>query len=241
MADVPTAHVTPQKFRGRYCVVIPAFNASETIGALVRQVKAQGLSVVVVDDGSQDRTAALASTEGALVISHLRNQGKGAALRTGFQYALRTAHDGVVTMDGDGQHDPAEILQLIHAGEVQHAGIVVGNRMTNGLAMPSSRRWTNEFMSSIVSMLARQPIPDSQSGFRFIRKEVLEAVPLRAMRFELETELLVGAAAQRWKIVSVPVRTIYPTQHRSHIHPVWDGVRFIGLVLGLLISRRKSR
>ena len=238
MADVPTGDVKPPKMQGRYCVIIPAFNAAQTIGLLVRQIKPQGLASVVVDDGSQDRTAAVASAEGALVISHLRNEGKGTALRTGFQYALRSAFDGVITMDSDGQHDPGEIPALIRAGEVQHAGVVLGNRMVNGNAMPRSRRVTNELMSSIISAVVHQAIPDSQCGFRFIRKEVLQAVPLRAQRFEIETELLLGAASRRWKIVSVPVRSIYPNGHRSHIRPVWDGLRFVGLILRHLVTRR---
>ena len=222
---------------GRYCVVIPAFDAANTIGGLVQRIKPQGLGVVVVDDGSRDGTASLASEHGALVISHLRNQGKGSALRTGFEYALRSRYDGVVTLDGDGQHDPAEIAQLIKEGELQHAGIVVGNRMTNGAMMPRVRRWTNAVMSAIVSFVVHQRIPDSQCGFRFIRKEVLETVPLRAKRFEIETELLFAAAKRRWKIISVPVRSIYQAHHPSHIRPVRDAVRFFGVVLRYLIWR----
>ena len=238
MAHVPAGDL--KSVKGRYCVVIPAFNAAKTIGALLKQIKPQGLTAVVINDGSQDQTAAVASAEGALVISHLHNQGKGTALRTGFQYALRSAFDGVITMDGDGQHDPGEIPALVKAGEVQHAGLVLGNRLANGTLMPPSRRVTNELMSSIISALVRQHIPDSQCGFRFIRKELLQSVPLRSQRFDLETELLLGAAAQRWKIVSVPVRAIYPEPHTSHIQPFWDGLRFTGLILRHLVRRRRA-
>ena len=224
---------------GRYCVIIPAFNAARTIGELVQRTKHQGLNVVVVDDGSTDQTAPIASTHGAVVISHLRNEGKGRALRTGFEYALRSQYDGVVTMDSDGQHDAAEIPQLIRAGEVQHAGIVIGNRLADGAPMPLSRRLTNRLMSAIVSAVARQHVPDTQCGFRFIRKEVLADTPLRARRFEIETELVIGAAARRWKIVSVPVRTIYQDE-RSHIRPLRDGIRFVGLVLRYLVRRPKA-
>jgi glycosyltransferase involved in cell wall biosynthesis len=215
---------------GRYCVVIPAFDAAKTIGGLIHGVKAQGLPVVVVDDGSTDRTAELASKQGAIVISHLRNQGKGAALRTGFEYALRSRYDGVITMDGDGQHDPGDIPQLVRAGEVQHAGVVLGNRMTNGVLMPRARRWTNRGMSAVVSLLIRQRIPDSQCGFRFVHTKVLETVRLCGKRFEIETELLLAAAKRRWKIVSVPIRSIYRDE-RSHIRPVRDALRFAGIVI----------
>jgi glycosyltransferase involved in cell wall biosynthesis len=219
---------------GRYCVVIPAFEAANTIGEVVHRIKSQGFVVVVVDDGSHDQTSSIASAQGALVISHLRNQGKGCALRTGFEYALRARYDGVITMDSDGQHDPTEIPQLIRAGELQHASIVLGNRMANGAPMPWARRWINGLMSAVVSAMTRQWIPDSQCGFRFIRKEVLESVPLRAKRFEIETELLFGAALRQWKTVSVPVRSIYQN-HQSHIQPVRETLRFLGLVLRYLL------
>ena len=222
--------------QGRYCVVIPAYQAADTIGVLVSRVKGQGLPAIVVDDGSHDETASIASAKGALVISHLRNEGKGSALRTGFEYALRAQYDGVVTIDSDGQHDPAEISELIHAGEHQHAGVVVGNRMTGRATMPRVRLWTNTLMSTVVSALTRQRIPDSQCGFRFIRKEVLGSVPLRSRRFEIETELLLRAAARHWKIVSVAVRVNYEN-HRSHIRPFPDTIRFISLVLQFLVGR----
>jgi len=217
---------------GRYCVVIPAFNAAETIGALVRDVKRQGLPVLVVNDGSNDQTAPIASQEGAVVISHLRNQGKGRALRTGFEYALRSQYDGVITMDSDGQHDPAEIPSLIQAGERQHAGIVVGNRMATA-TMPLLRRWVNRGMSWIVSAVAHQQFPDSQSGFRLIHKEVLANTPLRANGFDIETELLLAAAKRHWKTIFVPVRTTYD-KHASHIRPIRDGLRFFQTVFRYL-------
>jgi glycosyltransferase involved in cell wall biosynthesis len=101
---------------GRYCIVIPAFDVEQTIGDVVRRSKLLGLEVLVVDDGSRDQTAAVASKQGALVISHLQNQGKGSALRTAFDYALRHQFDGVITLDADGQHLPEEVPRLVKAG-----------------------------------------------------------------------------------------------------------------------------
>ena len=220
--------------KGKYCVVIPALNAARTVGELVQQARRHGFDVIVVNDGSSDRTAAIASEHQALVISHLRNKGKGAALRTAFEHVFRSAYDGVITMDGDGQHDPAEIISLVQVGELQHAGIALGNRLTDGSPMPHVRRWTNQWMSAIVSIVARQPIPDSQCGFRFIRKEVLNDVLLQSDRFEIETELLCRAAARRWKIISIPVRSIYHNEH-SHIRPLQDTVRFFRILLWIVM------
>lgn len=226
-----------KQHRGRYCVVIPAFNAADTISKLVEQIRQYGLDVVVVDDGSRDNTASAASRAGAVVISHLANRGKGRALRSGFDYVRRQGYDGVVTMDSDGQHDPAEIDRLIQAGEVQHAGMVLGNRMADFAHMPSVRRHTNRFMSWILSELTRQSIPDSQCGFRMIRREVLEQIPLRAERYEIESELLLSAGLRRWKIISVPIQSIY-NNHRSHISPLRDTLRFVGLILRYLLFSR---
>ena len=230
-ANAPPSH-------GCYGVVIPAYEAAKTIKPLVQAIKRQGLAVIVVDDGSRDRTAAHASAEGAIVISHLRNRGKGQALRTGFAYALRGPYDGVITMDSDGQHDPADIPSLIRAAEQQHAAMVLGNRTSHNGAMPRARRWTNRVMSEAVSAIIRQPIPDSQCGFRLIRREVLQDISLRTTRFEIETEVLLLASAHRWKIISVPIRTIYQAQHASYIHPAREAVRFIGLLLGFLLRRK---
>ena len=218
------------QIHGKYCVIIPAYEAAKTIGELVGRVVSQGLAVIVVDDGSRDATASIASGGGAVVISHLRNEGRGSALRTGFAHALRARYDGVVTMDSDGQYDPSEIRELVGLGERQHAGLVLGNRMANGIVMPAGWRWTNGFLSWIISGLIRQPVPDSQCGFRFIRREVLEQLSLRARCDELETELLLGAASRRWKIVSVPVRSVRTTGQRSHCKVLRDTARFLGVI-----------
>lgn len=224
---------------GRYCVIIPAYNAAQTIGDLVKAVKAQGLPVVVVDDGSRDNTSAVAAQQGAVVISHLTNQGKGSALRTGFAHALRAKYEGIITMDSDGQHQPADIPRFIQAGERQHAGIVVGNRMDNA-GMPPLRRWTNRLMSRIISTLSRQDMPDSQCGFRLIHREVLATVPLTAQGYDIESELLLAASQRRWKTIFVPIQTTYNGQ-ASYIHPLRDAFLFFRLVFRYLGRAPKPR
>ena len=217
----------------RSCVVIPSYNAAKTVGPLVRQIQRLGLNAVVVNDGSTDQTARLATEAGALVISHLSNRGKGSALRTGFAFALQNGYDTVVTMDSDGQHDPEEIPRLLEASEQPQAAIVIGHRLLDHAHMPRIRRWTNRVMSSVVSWLTRQRIPDSQCGFRVIRRPVLATLRLSGCHFDLETELLLAAARRGWMITSVPIRTIYQN-HASYIHPIMDGLRFMSVVLKYL-------
>jgi glycosyltransferase involved in cell wall biosynthesis len=215
----------------RICVIIPGYNVANTIGPLIQRVRAIGLDVVMVDDGSTDRTAPVATEAGARVISHVHNQGKGSALRTGFSYALQTGYSLVVTLDSDGQHDPADIPRLLAAAQQPQAGLVIGNRL-NGAAteMPRLRRWTNRLMSQVVSAVAHRTIPDSQSGFRAIPNALLTSVALSTHHFEIETELVLAASRAGWPVTSVPIRVIYD-QHRSRIHPVRDGWRFLCLVL----------
>jgi glycosyltransferase involved in cell wall biosynthesis len=219
----------------RACVVIPAYNAARTIGPLLHQVRSIGLDAVVVNDGSTDDTAEEASRAGALVMSHLENLGKGVALRMGFAFALRGGYDAIVTLDSDGQHDPREIPCLLETASRCQAAIVVGHRLVDGSRMPMARRWTNRLMSCIVSLLARQPMPDSQCGFRVIQRQALAHLEFSSCHFELETELLLAAARRRLRVIFVPIRTIY--QHQaSHIHPLVDGLRFMRLVLRYLLA-----
>ena len=231
-----------EKVEGRYCVVIAAYNAAATIGSLVRWTKQQGFTVLVVDDGSSDKTASIASQEGALVLSHLKNRGKGSALRTAFQYALRSNFDGVVTLDSDVQHDPADIVRLIQAGEHQHAAIVVGNRMEQDKEMPRLRYWTNVVMSRVIGLLTHQSVPDSQCGLRMIRKQVLESIEFQSERFEIESEMILAASRQKWKVIFVPMKALYPEGLQSHIQTFPDALRFIWLIvryLGGTVGKRK--
>ncbi|MBI3324091.1 MAG: glycosyltransferase family 2 protein [Candidatus Omnitrophica bacterium] len=219
----------------RTCVVIPAYNAARTIGGLIGQLTGLGLEAVVVDDGSTDQTAGICVQAGARVISHVRNRGKGAALRTGFAVALQAGYDSVITMDSDGQHDPAEIPRLLEAADRSPSVIVIGQRRLSDPRMPIERRWTNRVMSAMISGAARQRIPDSQCGFRVIPCQFLASSDLSGRRYDFETELLLEAGRKGWSIASVPIRTIYDG-HRSHIRPLVDGWRFLWLMLRYLVS-----
>jgi glycosyltransferase involved in cell wall biosynthesis len=208
------------------CVIIPTFNESKTIAGVVREVRKQGLEVVVVDDGSQDGTSRVASECGAVVLHNIRNQGKGASLIKGFDYALSRNFDAVITMDGDGQHLATDIPYFMRLAKNSNCNVIIGNRMQKIKNMPWIRVITNSFMSWIISGIAGQKIPDTQCGFRLIKKEILEKVKFATCKYEIESEIIVKSCRMGFKIDSVPVKTVYNGEV-SRIHPVMDTFRFI--------------
>lgn len=208
------------------CAVIPALNEAEHIADVVAQLKAQGVSVLVVDDGSSDGTAVAAEQAGATVIRHDENLGKGRALASAFHEILSMDCDVIALLDGDGQHDPADLPALVEAIESSGADVVVGNRLGNPVGMPWLRRTTNRVMSWLLSCVCGQPLQDSQCGYRVLTRRVVEQIKLDSARFEVESELLLQVTRGGGQVHSVPVRCIYANE-RSHIHPVRDTVRFL--------------
>jgi len=217
----------------RICAVIPTYNEAKEIGWLVREVRKHGLDVAVVDDGSNDNTVDVAAQVGAVVLRNDVNQGKGATLARGFDYALKNGFDAVITMDGDGQHLPQDVPDFIRLAGHSDNAIVVGNRMEKTKTMPFVRILTNKFMSWLISCVAGQKIPDSQCGFRLIKKEVLQKVKFGTKRFEAESEILIKASRLGFKIGSVPITTVY-SKEKSRINPVVDTLRFIRFIIGEL-------
>ena len=217
----------------RTLVVIPCKNLEHEVGAVVRDVLDLnlGLDVVVVNDGSTDGTSRAAKDAGAHVLQHEVNLGKGAALRTGFDYAVEKGSDAVITMDGDGQHDPSAIPDFLDALEELDADVIVGTRMHAVGEMPRLRIWTNRTTSKVVSFLARQNIPDSQSGYRLIKVRVLKDIvrSFVTSRYDTESELLIRAARRGYRTAAVAIKSIY-RGGVSHINPFVDTLRFLRLV-----------
>jgi glycosyltransferase involved in cell wall biosynthesis len=230
------------------CLLIPAYNEERAIGQVVSKAREIIDPVVVVDDGSQDATAQIAQDSGALVLKHHVNSGKGAALRTGFQYALDHGYDAVITMDSDGQHDVDDIPKFLEVFEKKEippnpplpkrglVGIILGSRMHDISTMPTVRRFTNKLTSFVGSLLVHQELKDSQSGFRLISSDVLRAVELETSGYEMESELLIKASKSGFRITSVPIKTIYG-QEVSKISPVADTCRFFRLLFRSLQRR----
>ncbi len=212
------------------CVLIPTYNECSAIKDLIGKVRAHGLKAVVINDGSQDNTAEIARQSGAIVLGNNRNEGKGASLKKGFSFALEEGYDAVITMDGDGQHRPEDLPFFLHLAKGSATGIFVGNRMSRTRNMPLVRLLTNRFMSWLISLIAKQKIPDTQCGFRLIKKEVLEIVDLRTSKYETESEILIKASRAGFKIESVPIKAVYSGE-KSKIHPLIDTWRFFRFII----------
>jgi glycosyltransferase involved in cell wall biosynthesis len=210
--------------------IIPAHNEAGRIAAVVRGTL-EHLPVIVIDDGSNDATAQEARAAGAAVIEQRPNQGKGAALRTGFRRAIADRADAIVTLDGDGQHDPAEIPRLLAAfTEPGHRPeLVIGRRSFRD--MPPVRRLANELGRRAFSWAVGRDVPDNQSGFRLIARGLAEStLASDEAGFEFEVEVITTCIGRGGRIAWVPVRTIYSGQ-TSHIRPIPHLVHFIPVVL----------
>jgi len=223
-------------------VILPGYNVGRHLAQVVSDIRAAqpGIRILVVDDGSTDDTAAVATSLGVDLRVHTPNRGKGAALATGFAWALEAGLDWVFTMDADGQHRPEEMQGFLDATARDHLDVVVGNRMDARQDMPWLREQTNLFTSWVVSRLAGVSIRDSQNGFRLFRTACLHGLALRTTRYDTESEVLVRLARRGYRIGSAPVTTVYGDE-KSSINPFIDTGRFFRLVGILLMSRREPR
>ncbi len=224
----------------RFCALIPAYNLSQTISEVVHQTREHIREILVVDDGSQDDTARLAKESGAKVLRIAKNQGKGWALRSGFKHLLEKPWEGIITLDGDLQHDPVEIPNLIEEHDKSRSQIVIGSRMAETEKMPWIRYWTNRIGVYCISWAVGQPLTDTQSGFRLYGREVLETIPLWTTRYDTETEILLKAGLLGMKITYVPIKTIYHEgdENSSSFRPFPDTFLICMVFLKSLFWRR---
>ena len=225
-----------------YVAVIPAYNEAGTIHAVAAQTLKYLDRVVVVDDGSADQTVDSLQELPVTVLRHPRNLGKAAALWLGMQHAVAQGATAVVTLDGDGQHDPGDIPALTTLHRRDPSAIVIGARQHASSAIPWLRYLANRVADFWISWAAGSHVPDSQSGFRVYPTAVLNAVGLRCdatSGFAFESELLIEAGRIGVPIRTVPVSAIYGGHLRqSHFRKVRDVVRITRMVAGKLLAKR---
>lgn len=222
------------------CVIVPAYREEKRIGRVVRGILAHCPNVLVVDDGSDDRTAEEARAAGAEVIRHPGNRGKGSALNTGFERARQMGCEFVITVDGDGQHDPADLPAFMETYRKAGTPVLVGNRMDRTETMPWHRLLTNRFMSWLLSREMGQYVPDTQCGFRLYRSDVVPYVSAESQRFAAESEILLHIADRGIRLDCVRIPAIYG-EEESKINPVKDSIRFLGMLRAYHKRKRAAR
>ncbi len=228
MAEIP----------GRLMALIPAYNEEAHIADVIAGAS-RFFPVVVVDDGSRDATATRAEAAGATVLRQIPNQGKGAALRRGFRYALDEGYDALLMLDADGQHDPAEIPAFLGCYAATQPDLIIGSRSFKD--MPFPRNLSNTLGRWLFSKALGQYVPDNQSGYRLLSRRLMEATLDSAEQgFEFEVEMIVVCVRQNFRLEWVPIRTIYGDQG-SHIRPIPHLMHYFRVVWHTWSARRTRR
>lgn len=207
--------------------VIPGLNEEKSIENVVLGASKYCNRVVVVDDGSKDKTKEISMNAGAFVVRHLFNLGTGAALSTGIKVALKEEADVIVTIDGDGQHDPEDIPNLLKPLVDGAADVVIGSRFLGDIkTMPFHKKIGNKFLSFITSMRCGEKITDSQSGFRAYSQKVLKSILHISADYSWASEILIRLMNSEFRIVEVPIKTIYMDE-RIKGTGIIDGIKIL--------------
>lgn len=211
--------------------IIPCYNEERTIIDVVGKVKRYVDKVIVIDDGSKDETTRLAREAGAIVLRHATNIGKGGALRTGFRAAELLGADAIVTLDGDGQHEPQEIVNLFDG--LKNADIVIGVRKPNE-RMPGVFKLGNVFLNALFCNLFGLRIKDTQSGFRAFN-ECYKRLKWGSNDYRVETEVLTNINKYNLRYKEIAIDTVYNDAYKGTT--VLDGIR---IALSMILWRLKG-
>ncbi len=207
-------------------IIIPAYNEKETIHTVIRQALRYSKTIVVVDDGSKDATSEEASKTEATVLRHVINLGKGAALKTGCEYAIKQGADALILMDADGQHSPAMIPAFIE--KLKEYDIVFGVRKINTKKMPLLRRVGNYGLNSITRILFKIKVDDALCGYRALTSETYRKIRWNSSGYEVEVEMIANAGKHHLRTIQLPIETIYSDAYKGMT--IFDGIR-VGLAM----------
>jgi glycosyltransferase involved in cell wall biosynthesis len=222
-------------------VLIPAHNVENQVEPVIREARRWVDKVLVVDDGSRDGTREMSLSLGAEVVSYRPSRGKGFALKQGLAYYIKNRFQAVLTLDGDGQHDPLRIPLFIEAYNQGQAEVIIGSRMAESDKIPRHRYYPNLIGVYCLSWATGQYIPDSQSGFRLYQVKPVEGLELLSNGFALETELLIKLAKRGCRISSIPIPAIYKEGNPiSHYRPVKDTYQISIMVLRSIFWKREA-
>ncbi|MBI4744159.1 MAG: glycosyltransferase family 2 protein [Actinobacteria bacterium] len=218
----------------RTIAIIPAYNAEKTIGRIIENTRKYVDEVAIINDGSKDNTLKVAQKHGATVYNHRRNMGLGFALRSGFREALKKNFDIIITLDADGQHDPEDIEKLINRLHENNVDVIIGSRLIDKKQWPNfpkHRLIGNILLTNLTNLAAQKKITtDSQSGYRILKKEVLEKINLTGKTMEIASEIIYEVGKNGFKTDEVPIKATYDKEI-SNIKIFRDISRIIKLLI----------
>ncbi|MEM2878879.1 MAG: glycosyltransferase family 2 protein [Candidatus Hadarchaeales archaeon] len=210
-------------------IVMPAHNEERSIGSVIEALHREGWrNIIVVDDGSVDRTGEIARQKGAVVVRHRRNMGLGAALRTGLGKAVELGADCAVTFDADGQHDPKAVRALVEA--LGGNDLVIGQRQ---FVNPPLHKRLGNFVLNFITLMLGGILTDSQSGMRAFNRRALGSIRIRSDRYEVSSEIVIQARRRDLRIGEVPVRCFFTEYSRARGTTIASGVRIFFHLLAL--------
>lgn len=212
-------------------VVVPVYNEGKSVAQVIRGIHETGHhNIIVVNDGSTDATKEFISRNDCVYLEHKINRGKGAAIRTGVEAALLHGADIVVTMDGDGQHSPRDLPQMLQPLLLEKADVVLGTRAHHAKHMPRHRIIGNVLANAFTWLLSGLHVGDSQSGFRAYSRKALGAIRSAADDYAFESEVIREIRRRRLNYVEIPIQTIYTKHSRAKGHGQGLGTGLLTLI-----------
>ncbi len=226
---------TPSK--PQILAAIPSFNEGLYIGSVILQTKKFVDQVIVIDDGSTDNTAEIARAAGAVVIKHRQNYGKGVAVSSAFKEAQLRKAQVLVLLDGDGQHDPAQIPEIIRPLLEKKADVVIGSRFLEAKKfVPKYRTFGQSVLTWITNLGSRTSLTDSQSGFRGFSRKAVEAMDLKEKGLSVESEMQLVMREKGLKILEVPIKAHY--HGKAKRNPLAHFLNVVNRIMRMMIERR---
>jgi len=214
-------------------VVIPAHNESKKIEEVIKKAKKYVKNIIVVDDGSIDNTYGIAKKNNVVVLKHIINMGKGSALKTGCDFAVKNKADIIIAIDADGQHNPDEIPNFIKA--LEGVDIVFGYRRLDQ-KMPFVLRLGNWFISKSAKLLYRTSLRDTQCGYRAFTADAYRKIRWRALDYSMESEMIANTGKHKLRYREIPIQTIYSDKYKGTT--IIDGIK---IVFNMMLWKIRSK
>ena len=203
-------------------VVVPAYNEEKNISKIIKGIKKYSKNIIIIDDGSKDYTSKIADKSSAIVLKHIINMGKGAALKTGCDFAIKQGAKRIIVLDSDAQHNPEDIPKFIK--NLESFDIVFSYRKLNK-RMPFILKFGNWFISKVIKFLYKVKLKDSQCGYRAFTAEAYKKIRWLAADYSMESEMIANTGKYKLKYKEVPIETIYGDKYKGTT--IIDGVKIV--------------